>query len=100
MKKILTVIILLITFIIIYLLQVNFFSGFTIAGVMPNLFIIFVLFIGLYSGARYGTAFGILIGLFIDLLGSAVVRTIGNSFRCNWISSEDIWKKIFQKIVK
>lgn len=61
MKKILTVMLLLITFIIIYFLQINFFSSFTIAGVMPNLFVIFVLFIGLYSGAKYGTAFGILI---------------------------------------
>ncbi len=50
MKKALTIIILCIVFILIYLLELNFFSWFTIAGVKPNLYIIFVLFIGLYSG--------------------------------------------------
>ncbi len=52
MKKTLTITILCIIFIIIYLLQINFFSWFTIAGVKPNLFVILVLFIGLYSGRK------------------------------------------------
>ena len=73
MKKALTVIVLCITFIIIYLLQLNFFSWFTIAGVMPNLFIIFILFIGLYLGSRIGMAFGLLFGFIIDTLSSNVI---------------------------
>ena len=52
MKKALTIIILCITFIFIYLLELNFFSWFTIAGVKPNLFVILTLFIGLYSGKK------------------------------------------------
>lgn len=70
MKKALTIIILCIVFILIYLLQINLFSWFTIAGVKPNLFIMFVLFIGLYSGRRYGTILGAIFGLGVDLLGS------------------------------
>ena len=49
MKKISIIIALIITFFIIYCLQVNIFSTFTIAGVKPNLFIMYVLFIGLFA---------------------------------------------------
>ncbi len=49
MKKISIIIALIITFFIIYFLQVNIFSTFTIAGVKPNLFIMYVLFIGLFA---------------------------------------------------
>ena len=52
---------------VIYFLQENFFSWFTIAGVMPNLFIIFVLFIGLFSGRNKGIIYGIIIGLILDI---------------------------------
>ncbi len=73
MKKLFINIMLLITFIIIYLLQSNFFTWFTIAGVMPNLFIIFVLFIGLYAHKSMGGIYGIIFGLFIDLFISKKV---------------------------
>lgn len=53
---------------LIYFLQENFFNWFTIAGVMPNLFIIFVLFIGLFTGKNKGTAYGIAIGLMLDIV--------------------------------
>ncbi len=52
MKKTLTIIILSIVFIVIYLIQIDFFSWFTIAGIKPNLFVILVLFIGLYTGGK------------------------------------------------
>lgn len=69
MKKLIINIILFITFIIIYILHSNLFTWFKIAGVMPNLFIIYVLFIGLYGnkymGAIYGVVFGLLLDLFI-----------------------------------
>lgn len=68
MKKALNILILIITFFIIYFLQVNFFSWFTIAGVKPNLFIIFVLFISLFAGMKVGVLFGILAGLFLDII--------------------------------
>ena len=67
MKKALSIIILFITFIIIYLLQANFFNWFNIAGVKPNLFIVFVLFLGLFLGKIYGTTIGVISGFLIDL---------------------------------
>ncbi|MDE5830953.1 MAG: hypothetical protein K2H53_04870 [Clostridia bacterium] len=57
---------------------------------MPNLFIIFVLFIGLYSGAKIGTAFGLLFGILIDFLGGTVIRSISYSSRYYWVFTEDI----------
>ncbi|MCI9063012.1 MAG: rod shape-determining protein MreD [Clostridia bacterium] len=67
MKKTIINILLFITFIIIYLLQSNLFSWFKIAGVMPNLFVIYILVIGLYSNKVTGVTYGILIGLLLDL---------------------------------
>ena len=67
MKKVLIHIGLIITFIIIYILQTIFFSEFTIAGVMPNIFIILMLYIGLYMGRTMGIIYGIIYGIFIDL---------------------------------
>ncbi len=59
MKKAISIALLCLTFVIIYFLELNFFSWFTIAGIKPNIFIIFVLFIGLYSGMKMGATFGI-----------------------------------------
>ena len=53
---------------LIYFLQENFFSWFTIAGVMPNLFVIYILFIGLFSGKNKGTVYGLVIGLILDII--------------------------------
>jgi len=58
---------LFIVFLIIYFLQANFFSWFNLAGIKPNLFIIFILFIGLFAGRKVALTTGILIGIFIDL---------------------------------
>lgn len=71
MKKTIINIILIVMAFIIYLLQSNFFSWFTIAGIMPNVFVILVLFIGLFASRTMGTAYGAAIGLFLDF-------TIGN----------------------
>ncbi len=68
MKKVIINIILIITSFIIYLLQANFFSWFTIADIMPNLFVILVLFIGLFSNRTMGTVYGVIIGLILDLI--------------------------------
>ena len=67
MKKFIINLLLVITFIFIYFLQVNFFSWFKIAGIMPNLFIILVLFIGLYSNKAVGIAYGVIFGMLLDL---------------------------------
>ena len=67
MKKILIHIGLIVAFIIIYLLQSIFFNQFTIAGIMPNIFIILMLYIGLYMGRTMGIIYGIIFGIFIDL---------------------------------
>ena len=53
---------------VIYFLQANFFSWFTISGVMPNVFIIFVLFVGLFAGKSSGTIYGVFIGIILDFL--------------------------------
>ena len=61
-------IVLVILIFIIYFLQLNFFDWFTIAGVMPNLFIIMVLFVGLFASRNLGAIYGIAIGISVDLL--------------------------------
>ena len=57
-----------ITFIILYLLQLNFFSWFKIAGVMPNLFVVLIFYIGLFTGRSMGLTYGVVFGLILDLL--------------------------------
>ena len=70
MKKIFINIAIIISFIFIYLLQANFFTRFKIAGIMPNLFIILMLYIGLFMGRNsaiiYGISFGLLVDIFIS----------------------------------
>lgn len=68
MKKTITNIIIIITFLIIYLLQTNFFNWFNIAGIKPNLYIIFILFLGLFAGRKIGSIYGIIFGIVLDLL--------------------------------
>lgn len=68
MKKVIINIILILVAFIIYYLQSNFFTWFNIAGVMPNIFVIFVLFIGLFANRTVGTVYGIGIGIMLDLL--------------------------------
>ena len=70
MKKLVINLFLILTIFIIYFLQSNFFNWFNIAGVMPNVFIIFVLFIGLFTNKNVGTIYGVVIGLILDFLFS------------------------------
>ena len=76
MKKFKCILALLLTFLIIYFLQVNVFTWLNIRGIMPNLFVILVLFIGLFAGQKLGVLFGLLFGLILDLL---VGKSIGFS---------------------
>ena len=66
MKKVLINIILIFVFLFIYFLQSNFFTWFKIAGVMPNMFVILVLFIGLYGNKFMGLTYGVIFGLLLD----------------------------------
>lgn len=76
MKRAVIVISLILAFFIIYFLQSNFFSWFTIAGIKPNIFVMLALFIGLFLGRKYGLCFGIVYGFLLD---SLIGRNIGMS---------------------
>ena len=60
---------------VIYFLQANFFSWFSIAGISPALFVIYVLWIGLFGNKVMGIAYGVVIGTFLDLLFCEKVGT-------------------------
>lgn len=73
MKKIGISILFFITFLIIYILQANFFSNLKIFGVMPNLFIVLILWIGLFSNTFVAVTLGVIMGLILDLIfGKAI----------------------------
>ena len=76
MKRVAIAIGFILTFIITYLLQANFFAWFNLAGVKPNLFVILVLTIGLFAGKRIGTTFGIFFGISLDFF---IGKSIGIS---------------------
>lgn len=67
MKKFLIIISIFLIFLLIYFLQSNFFAWFNLAGVKPNLFIIFILLIGLFAGKTMGITFGLIFGISLDL---------------------------------
>lgn len=79
MKKIIINISLIVTILFIYILQSNFFSWFNIAGIMPNLFVILILFIGLFGNRTMGTIYGLIMGLLLDfIIGSQIgINSIG-----------------------
>ena len=68
MKKFKSFLILLLFFLIIYFLQFNFFTWFNIRGIMPNLFVVFTLFVGIFIGQRIGIAVGLFVGIVIDVI--------------------------------
>ena len=67
MKKVVLVISIFVIFIILYFLQANFFNWFTIAEIHPNLFVIFILIIGLFGGEKIAFPTGIILGILLDL---------------------------------
>lgn len=73
MRKNISIFLIFIAFIIIYILQADFFTWFTIAGVKPNLFVIFIVFLGLFGGKYMGLTSGVIVGLLLDLfMGKSV----------------------------
>lgn len=67
MKKAIDILLIILIFFIIYFLQSDFFTWFNIAGVMPNMFVILIMLIGLFMKKKWGFAFGIIFGLLLDL---------------------------------
>lgn len=64
----------IVVFLIIYFLQANFFIWFRIAGIMPNLFIILILFVGLFMGRTLAVIYGVIFGILLDVF---IGKTIG-----------------------
>lgn len=67
-KKVLINITLIFIAFVIYFLQSDFFSWFSISGIKPNLFVIYILWIGLFGNRIMGIAYGLSIGLFLDVI--------------------------------
>lgn len=65
--------ILLLIFGLLYFFQVNIFPLIPINGVVPNLFIIFILVIGLFGNNFLAITLGIICGIFIDSIYSDVI---------------------------
>lgn len=86
LKKTISIIIVIITFYILYFLQINFFNWFNIAGVKPNLFIVLVLCVGLFMGRNIAVPIGFICGIYLDMLAGKQLRNICNYVRYNWFS--------------
>jgi len=94
MKKAISILLIFITFLIIYFLQANFFTWFTIAGIEPNIFIVLVLFISLYTGMKVGIGSAVIFGAFLDIvigkslgpyiLGLGLIAFLGGYFEKNF----------------
>ena len=74
MKKFLIGVVTYIVFIILYFIQTDFFSWFTISGISPNIFIIFILFLGLFTDNMFSIIMALFTGITLDLI---IGRTIG-----------------------
>lgn len=72
-------IVLFLVFQLLYFLQSNIFPMIPIAGIVPNLFVIFILVIGLYGNNFLAMFFGIICGIWID---ASFRRGFRNNF-CN-----------------
>ncbi len=71
MRKLAIAVILLVVFLILLFLQVNIFPFIPIAGILPNLLVVFVLYIGLFTNTFFGVGSGVAFGLIIDSLYSS-----------------------------
>ena len=67
-KKFLIGIAMYVVFIILYFIQADFFSLFTIAGISPNIFIKFILFLGLFTDNLFSIIMALLTGITLDLI--------------------------------
>lgn len=76
MEKTRTIICLILIYFLIYFFQANIFNYLTISGVKPNMFIIFILFIGLFAGRKVGLILGLIFGVILD---SLISKSIGSN---------------------
>lgn len=96
MKKIFINIAIIISFIFIYLIQANFFTWFKIAGVMPNLLIILMLYIGLFMGRTSAIAYGVIFGILVDIFVSKRLGITSIMLAITGLAA-DIFDKNFSK---
>ena len=82
MKRTIIIIGLTIVFFILYFLQVNFFPFFTIFGISPNLLVIFILFVGLFTNQIVGMSFSVIFGLLIDFTYSKEIGVTAMMLCC------------------
>lgn len=75
MRKTAIAICLILIFFVVFFLQVNIFSSFTIAGISPNLIVIYVLCIGLFANQFFGISLGVLFGLILDFVYGKLIGT-------------------------
>lgn len=74
MKKFLIGVLIYVIFIILYFIQADFFNWFTIAGISPNIFVIFILFLGLFTNNVFSIIIALFTGITLDLI---IGRTVG-----------------------
>ena len=55
LRKTISILGIIFAFFVLYFLQINFFNWFNIAGVKPNLFVVLVLYLGLFLGKNFAT---------------------------------------------
>ncbi len=97
MKKTIIITSLIILFLMLYFLQTNFFNWFTISGVSPNLFVIFMLFVGLFAGKRLGIPLGIVLGLALDFFISKKIGISGIMLGLTGAVRRSFKQKLFKR---
>ena len=96
MKKSKAILTIFVLFLIVYFLQANFFTWFNIGGIMPNLFVILVLFIGLFASQKLGIFIGLIIdtivgkGIGFSSLFLALIGLLGEYFDKNFSKDSKI----------
>lgn len=93
MKKARVILYFIIVYFLIYFLQTNFFSWFTIRGVQPNLFVVWILIIGLNTNSKVGQIVGFIIGLYTDFLYSNAIGISAILFMLIGYSGEFLQKR-------
>lgn len=80
MKKFSSIVVLIFIYFLVYALQANFFNWFNIDGIQPNLLVILVLIVGIFSNKKVGFIAGFIIGLYTDFLFSQTIGITGVLF--------------------
>lgn len=94
MKKISDIFFIILIFFIIYFLQSNFFTWFNIAGIMPNLFVILIMLIGLFMKKKLGFAFGVIFGLLLDFFIGSKIGITAISLSVVGLAAESLDKNL------